>query len=516
MIKTRTHARVENLDSYSHIYHLLSFDFDDVDAVEIYLELELEEYKDENFEMISKLIEKYIASGYIPKVRLKTDFKSFTIKEFEKFIDIESSLKDQGCEFCVVENKYEYSLDETISAYINCRKFADYIKTLNASPFEKYLIIYRYVTTFVYKENKEFPHNARNLIPVLNGNDIVCVGYSEIMSFLCKEAGILCKTQKLETFNEKTKKKGLHQNNFVYLKDEKYGIDGFYYVDACWDSIKKSKEPFLRYLFAALPLNDSKCFKSKKLKIDDACSILYNEKLLDELLLNQSMIFKIANKFGIDFDLKDLVPLYIRRPVEEGSKLFFATELLRQKMFQAGIKPDFYDSEKYYKIPSIFYPEYLLTQIILEPPQIERLDEIIGMMKNFQQNGYDAIDCQSYITEYLDDSSIINIYDELDDFKSGELNLNIWDIEKYYLNFQFVSKFREIFENIRSSSVAISEDIFERAMINSLIVEGYDEKYAKTLTAKAIKKTERLAEIMFNEDAENCFNEKAKEKRKEK
>ena len=89
---------------------------------------------------------------------------------------------------------------------MKCNDFVDYIKSLDASPFEKYLIIYRYVTSFVYKENKEHPPLARKLISVMSGNDIVCVGYSKLLEYLCKEVGIGCETQRLDTYGWSTSK----------------------------------------------------------------------------------------------------------------------------------------------------------------------------------------------------------------------------------------------------------------------------------------------------------------------
>ena len=55
----------------------------------------------------------------------------------------------------------------------------------------------------------------------------------------------------------------MHQTNVVYIKDEKYGIDGYYYADSCWDSIKKNKSIYFGAIGGAGALM-SKCIVSSE------------------------------------------------------------------------------------------------------------------------------------------------------------------------------------------------------------------------------------------------------------
>ena len=54
----------------------------------------------------------------------------------------------------------------------------------------------------------------------------------------------------------------------------------------------------------------------------------------------------------------------------------------------------------------------------------------------------------------------------------------------------------------------------EMAIRESLIKEGCDEKYAEVEAGRAMVHSEKRAEKLFDGDAENCFTQSAKEKRR--
>ena len=508
------YIQTNTYDSESSLLHSINMEYEIVDAENINLEFKFEEYNKEIMELIYSCIQKYLAVGYIPKIKVDFNGFEFKVSDFDSLIDLEDFSKKQGLEIGFVEDSVEYSLDDTISAFIKCKSFAEYIKSVNASPFEKYLMIYRYITSFVYKENREDPKSARRIISIMNSTDIVCVGYSKLLEYLCKEAGIFCETQKLDVMHTNINRIGAHQNNIVYLKDEKYGIDGFYYVDSCWDSHKKNREPFLQYNYALLPFEDTKKLSGKKLRMYAETAILYDDEIYDEMLLSNTICRKTANKLGFNFKEKIKVPNYFREYRKKDSKVFHVTEQVKQMFRDAGIVSDFYNIERHKSIPVIFYPEFFIALLTFNPPQIEKANEVLSLMTQFQQTGYDALKEKDSVTKELHSYGYDDIYEEFDKFNQGEINFNIWDMENYYENLMFLQEFTSAIEQIKASSKPVPIEVFEQGIKNSLIAEGYDEKHATAHAARSVKASERRAELIFDNDATNCFSVSALEKRR--
>ena len=122
---------------------------------------------------------------------------------------------------------------------------------MDASPFEKYLFAFRVASTF--KDFKPYPKDdtdfgrwgriSRHPYFILHNCYMVCMGYGLLFQDLLYKLGLksswitLHSCQSLEEINLKN---SLHLRNFTYIKDSKYGIDGFYFCDVTWDSGKDS------------------------------------------------------------------------------------------------------------------------------------------------------------------------------------------------------------------------------------------------------------------------------------
>lgn len=126
------------------------------------------------------------------------------------------------------------------------RKLNDIIDFINNSKFsgepfsqfEKFLLAYQYVANRVYK-NAGKPRWVPN---IMTSDNIVCTGYANLLKYICDNIGIECQCQDLvvnHLKNGEVDKIEDHTNNVVYIKDDKYGIDGLFYCDACWDSPKQ-------------------------------------------------------------------------------------------------------------------------------------------------------------------------------------------------------------------------------------------------------------------------------------
>lgn len=118
------------------------------------------------------------------------------------------------------------------------------------SNLEKYAYIYSIVTDFIYNESEKDKTMSRDLIGVLNSDNIVCVGYAHLLKELCDRVGIECEVQQvIAQDGGKEVTSSNHANCCVRIKDEKYGIDMLVYADPCWDSKKEDRKARFNHAF---------------------------------------------------------------------------------------------------------------------------------------------------------------------------------------------------------------------------------------------------------------------------
>lgn len=125
-------------------------------------------------------------------------------------------------------------------------QIAEHIKTYDYSPFEMLLHTYDIVRGRFYIEEDNHYTESRDLTKVLFSDKIVCAGFSKIFDAVIKKLGF---KSALYTLHAKNSAVG-HMNNLVYVQDEKYGIDGFYYFDVTWGCKKTGERREQDYLLS--------------------------------------------------------------------------------------------------------------------------------------------------------------------------------------------------------------------------------------------------------------------------
>ena len=142
---------------------------------------------------------------------------------------------------------------------LNCYKTMSEIKKqakeiikLGLSPMETIMYVYDQVRNRVYTfENEdESCFKSRDLSEVMFGDKIVCAGYANLFNGLLHYIGI--ENFVVNLIDEDNPQIG-HARNVIYVKDDKYGIDGVYYFDPTWDSKRKNEtnEYLYRYTYFA-------------------------------------------------------------------------------------------------------------------------------------------------------------------------------------------------------------------------------------------------------------------------
>lgn len=258
--------------------------------------------------------------------------------EWEKIKKFENFLIGKNINFVFDELLTSYALSEVETANSKISQVANTIKYENKSPLEKLLTAYRVVTerNYVKSGKLEEPGESRSIYSILNSNKIVCAGFALYLKSIMEEIGdenIKIYENFVALSKNNKKINGHHENLIVYIKDEKYNIDGYYCLDPTNDcsgeniDFHQMETQNLNYFM--LPLGDIS--KNKIFIRRFSTNLPINKK-------NKTHISNVKNGYSIDprlsismdtynFSLDFLLDLFERDPglaekiVRENSKV---------------------------------------------------------------------------------------------------------------------------------------------------------------------------------------------------
>ena len=175
---------------------------------------------------------------YIRENNSSSETTLYDEKETQIFIDNVNLIRKKYQKDIKLEDGS--TAEQALDASRRINKFVEHINKVkedgtSLSPLEKYICAYQFVSSFMYKSENEEKENyltSRNLVSILTGDKIVCVGYAAMLKEICTRLDIPCEIQ---CFKFKDSDTG-HANNLVKINDDKYNIHTIYYADACWDS----------------------------------------------------------------------------------------------------------------------------------------------------------------------------------------------------------------------------------------------------------------------------------------
>lgn len=225
---------------------------------------------------------------YIMNTQYLLDLDPNQIKELKK---IDTYLRHNFKTQLFINAKYEYNLDkypftQTLNSSLKLEEIANKIKNTKSlingyeedlSNYEKLMLIYDYVSNYVYNEGGDKKHlTTSHWIPVINGNKIVCGGYSSLLKAISDRVfdkdKVKVLTQSLLVHHSINNTDIGHSNNIVFLKDDKYNYDGLIYMDACWDSLNQDN-PNKFQAYIGIPLCDLVYFKFYDMKFEGLLDI---------------------------------------------------------------------------------------------------------------------------------------------------------------------------------------------------------------------------------------------------
>lgn len=216
--------------------------------------------------------------------KLIEDFGVENINELNVYIDYQKN-----------NSPILISMVYKISCIINT--VVEEINSYDLSPLEKIMFVYDRVKYRLYEDDLDDINSSRDLDKVLNGDKIVCAGYSNLFTAVLTSLGI----NSIPVIDLNIK----HQRSLAYIKDAKYNIDGVYAFDPTWDK-RKNKDDINyidRYDYFLMPLvrsmNSCYCEISELLELDKETIL----KIIDGKDMDSAL--KVLDRLNILFTLVD-------------------------------------------------------------------------------------------------------------------------------------------------------------------------------------------------------------------
>ena len=171
-------------------------------------------------------------SNEIFDISFSCNFQFYTKEQFELLMGLEEYIKKE------YNDRYELEFlscdtvinkQQILNANSKIDEVVEYLKTSNLSPYEKVIYVHKLLSEKAFYENKDNNTLSRNIYTILNSRNIVSVGYSMLMNTILNELNdenIKCSSE-LINMNNGT----FNLINCIYLKDDKYEIEGYYKID---------------------------------------------------------------------------------------------------------------------------------------------------------------------------------------------------------------------------------------------------------------------------------------------
>ena len=513
--------------------------FQEQEEKEISFCLNQKDYFYSQIEVIVNKLNEYKEKGYHVFLIIQAEQRNFTSQEIMVFLSLEKQLKDVGISL-YFDGGYKdtYTLEEIIKADNILDEFINKLKSSGLSPFEKYLAIYRYLSKKHYKAEEEIKgeelylqnlHLSRDVVSVVNTDYIVCAGYAELMRYFCINVGIECFSQQLAVYGGEHP---LHENNLVYLVDEKYGVKGLYYSDACWDSASDFADATLS--FCLVPIDKVKEINSF-ISIFDAFLPFYDVYNIKMLSSEETLNFQIediyegsyiVNRFNLAEEIDELFNKSINLFLNHKNE---ALDLLLSLFKKNHIQEDIYEIG--FGIPFGTKPSFLMSLLILSKNNRSLVEELIKELKYCKELELDLLEDKER-PYYCNESIFLNHFFYIGGFYEFIKDAKTFDFSKFDLSkdgimkylrdeknidgtntFSFISfaqdsindlrrliilkKIRKLVNKTYPHGKQITDEAFLNALTNALIFEGLDIDTAKNEAEEIMDKTIKFRNKAF-------------------
>lgn len=460
-------------------------------------------YDDQFWKNLNIVIDKYLSAGKRVQFSIAVNNFQFTVGDMKILKEIDDKISANGGNLEFKEGEHgKYSMKDALSAFERTHDFIESVKNSDASPLEKFMMIYDYVQSFDYTQDRRDKFAGQNILDVLNTNEIVCLGFANLMNYICNQVGIECYNNLMMGDYGGFAEEG-HAINIVKIKDEKYGVDGYYLTDACWGSnLNREQLNFVLY-----PLSDLHHISGVDSKSVDN-EILFCDTSKETQVAMDNILKKDKNgaydhcrSLGITNPFEACTELFENKELFSKLKADAANELAK-KMKENGIESDVYSQQL--EVPEFFMPEKLLAMLIAGEEYEPQVDEILKKL-SLAYNGKIALSKKYKKDKFVKPRSK-DIYDDLTKFPEDKSFAVFGNFVKDYL-FAIEGEKRAIQKlmQIKSQAGEISIETFEKLITNVALLQGKSLDDAKKEANRLIKNSIGCVNDQFINGAKNCF-----------
>lgn len=198
---------------------------------------------------------------------------------------LDKHFQKSGVVFGFEDMNKTWTVKEVENANAQIEKIAKKFKEKKLSPYEKLLGAYLTVVSKTYNQDlQEHPAQPRSVFGVLNSDKVVCVGYSVLLQAIMEQVGeenIKIYQNHVAISYDNSEINSLHQDIIVYIKDEKYGLNGYYFLDPTIDNPSKSKDANVTLNAFLVPVKDIKNIKKhlRNFQIPRESELFFSEEM---------------------------------------------------------------------------------------------------------------------------------------------------------------------------------------------------------------------------------------------
>ena len=450
-------------------------------------------------------------------------------------------------------HKDDYSLAELIKADAALDAFIKQINDSVYSPFEKYILIYDYLSKRKYKEDgpsKEDNYLSRDIISVMNSDYIVCEGFANLMDYLCQNVGIKCLCQGLKIMHKGEEER--HMNNLVKIDDDIYDIHGLYYSDVTWDSSAEGRS----LVFCLIPLGDHQKMDSIIIP-EPFYQIFYRKpnvmmKYLDRVgnqIIGENACFSLPFRYDyVEGCLEEFLHMQeeVKSSYEPALQMFLknrhhAITVLKDMLKRKGVPENAYLGSHFTPYGCAL-PALIATLIVNDRNLLlldQRIDTLLKHMKNPANKEGEVYQYEDMV--YYHNPNVYKTLDILNSLSDTDVNLSMKNLAKrkvqYYYSPAFIAlpfdeaairkflydevsliindirimmlfnKAKEIVDKEYPIGKPIAVEKYQRALINIFERQGDKPLVALQKADEAVKRTTYYAEKVYSSTATNCFRQ---------
>jgi len=365
------------------------------------------------------------------------DGRSISLIDYEKVLSQYSieKLENKNIQINYLDQSNLVTLKELYHTAVLVDTITKQIQKYNLTLLEQIIYAYDIVKNRKYKECNDDKDNSRDLDKIIENEYTVCVGHSNLLIAILENLGINAKP----LISTKTK----HQRTAVYIKDEKYKIDGVYVFDPCFDS-RKSKDYINNYNYFGLLLNESEVDSPSdtneinNISYKEFLSIYEEDNLpvelrIDNIKKTEYMLkraFDFVNELSFDSAV-DIIKTYIFANETEKNLIYEIYKKFYSKYHPSKLKP-IVMFKALYNVRLIEYYEGIIDKV-----EADKIVEAVRDREVSQIITYDECEnkTEKFIKSLEKDYQVLNIL-------SNELDKTTEELEEKQIHIKLLKLLR--------------------------------------------------------------------------